>query len=277
MSLPIHVSRNGVLIPPAQACVPIFNPAISGAYGIYESIEVANGVVFALGAHLQRLAHSAALLDMALPAGLGSLERWINEVLVANGAADCTLRLFLIGGERDEAALVYIWPQAPIRYPENYYSQGVEAITFAGHRFLPEAKSINTLASYMARRKAQSAGAHEALLVHDGYVTEGANSNLFAVVGATLLTPPSDQVLAGVTRDTVIGLARRHGLEVRESALPAAEMGTWTECFITSTSRHVMPITTVDGSPVGQGTIGPITARLMALFGEHFALTTRSL
>src|SRR5512136_3180603 len=88
MALPIHVSRNGVLIPPTQACVPVFTPALYGAYGIYESMQVANGVVFALDAHLQRLAHSAALLEMPLPADTLTAKRWIAAVLAANGCTE---------------------------------------------------------------------------------------------------------------------------------------------------------------------------------------------
>jgi D-alanine transaminase len=274
MALPIHVSRNGMLISPAQACVPVFNPAIYGAYGVYESLEVANGCVFALEAHLQRLAHSAALLEMALPLDAATLELWIAEVLSANKVTECALRLFVIGDELGAEATVYIWPQEPIRYPESYYTHGVPVITFPGERFMPEAKSINTLASHLARRKAQSLGAHEALLVHDGYLTEGANSNLFAVMNGVVMTPPSGQVLSGVTRDILIHLARRHGLEVREAGLPISGLGRWAECFITSTSRHVMPVVTMDGAPIGGGAVGPITGQVMRLYEDNFARAT---
>jgi D-alanine transaminase len=274
MSLPLHVSRNGVLIHPAQACVPVFTPALYGAYGIYESMQVANGVVFALDAHLQRLAHSAALLEMSLPADVSTAKRWIAEVLAANGCAECTLRLFVIGGERGAGAVAYIWPQPPTVYPLDHYTRGAPAITFPGQRFMPEAKSINTLASYLARLQAQSVGAHEALLTHDGYLTEGANSNLFAVADNVVLTPPSDQVLAGVTREILINLAHADGVETRETRLMMTDLHRWTEVFITSTSRHVMPITTVDGRPIGSGAVGPLTRRLMTLYEEHFSQAT---
>jgi D-alanine transaminase len=271
MALPIHVSRNGVLIPPTQACVPVFTPALYGAYGIYESMQVVNGVVFALDAHLQRLVHSAALLEMPLPADNSTAKCWIAEVLAANSCTECTLRLFVIGAEMGAGSVAYIWPQPPTVYPTSYYIRGAPAITFTGRRFMPEAKSINTLASYLARREAQAADAHEALLTHDGYLTEGANSNLFVVADGVVLTPPSDQVLAGVTREILINLAHDHGVEVREAYLPVAGLSHWTECFITSTSRHVMPITTVDGRPIGSGEVGPLTHRLMTLYEEHFA------
>jgi len=274
MSLPIHVSRNGVLIHPTQACVPVFNPAIYGAYGIYESVQVVNGIPFALDAHLQRLAHSAALLEMKLPADEPAFNRWITGVLAANSTAECTLRLFVIGAEKGGETVAYIWPEPPIAYPVSHYTHGAPAITFPGQRFMPEAKSMNTLVSYMARRQAQAVDAHEALLTHDGYLMEGANSNLFAVADGVVLTPPSDQVLAGVTRDILINLAHRHGVQVREAALTVASLGRWTECFITSTSRHVMPITTVDRKPIGSGEVGPLTRRLMALYEEYFARAT---
>jgi branched-subunit amino acid aminotransferase/4-amino-4-deoxychorismate lyase len=274
MSLPIRVSCSGVLVDPAQACVPVFNPAIYGAYGIYESMQVTNGIIFALEAHLQRLAHSAALLEMALPADLSTLKQWTFEALAANGCGECTMRLFVIGAESGAGSVVYMWPQPPTVYPADYYTQGAPAITFPGQRFMPEAKSINTLASYLARRKAQSVDAHEALLMHDGRLTEGANSNLFAVADDVVLTPPSDQVIAGVTRDVLMSLARRYDIDVRETELLVTDLGRWAECFITSTSRHVMPITTVDGKPIGKGEVGSLTRRLMTLYEECFARAT---
>jgi branched-subunit amino acid aminotransferase/4-amino-4-deoxychorismate lyase len=106
MSLPIRVSCSGVLVDPAQACVPVFNPAIYGAYGIYESMQVTNGIIFALEAHLQRLAHSAALLEMALPADLSTLKQWTFEALAANGCGECTMRLFVIGAESGAGSVV---------------------------------------------------------------------------------------------------------------------------------------------------------------------------
>jgi D-alanine transaminase len=274
MSLPVCVSRNGVLIPPADASISVFNPAIYGAYGIYESMQVTRGVVFALKVHLQRLLRSAALLQLPLPADLATLEGWIADVLAANEAPECTLRLFVVGADDGGEVVAYIWPQPPTVFPTLLYRLGASAITFEGQRFLPEAKSLNTLVSYLARRQAQSAGAHEALLYHDGYLTEGANSNLFAVMDGVVLTSPVPQVLSGVTRDILLKLAARNGIVMREASLGLADLTRWAECFITSTSRHVMPITVIDDKPVGSGRVGPLTAGLMVLFEECFSGTT---
>ena len=274
MSLPVYVSRNGVLVPPEHACVPVFNPAIYGAYGIYESMQVTHGVVFALKAHMQRLRRSATILQLPLPADLPTMEEWIANVLAAHKAAECTLRLFVIGANDGGEAVCFIWPQPPVVFPSALYRLGAPAITFEGQRFWPQAKSLNTLVSYLARRQAQAAGAHEALLCHDGYFTEGANTNLFAVMDGAVVTPPVTQVLSGVTRDILIGLAARNGIEVRETSLALNSLPLWSECFITSTSRHVMPITVIDGKAVGEGQVGPLTRRLMALFKDCFARET---
>jgi branched-subunit amino acid aminotransferase/4-amino-4-deoxychorismate lyase len=261
------------MIPPARASVSIFNPAIYGAYGVYESLQVTRGAIFALKEHLRRLEHSAALLDLPLPADLLTFEAWCHEVLKANQATECTLRLFVVGGEGGEAATAYLWPQPPTIYPPSYYAQGVPVITFEGQRFMPEAKSLNTLASTMARRRARALGAHEGLLHHDGFLTEGAVSNLFAVIDGAVVTPPAGTVLSGVTRDIVMRQAARGGLPITEAPLPMREMAVWQECFITSTGRHVMPVASVDGCPVGDGRVGPLTRRLGALFEDCFRQT----
>ena len=267
--LPTYVLRNGALVLPAQASISVFNPAIYGAFGVYESMQVANGVVFARDAHLQRLAHSAEIVGLRLPADPATFGRWIAEVLEANEAKDCTLRLVVVGGEGDEAA-AFIWPQPPPIFQVAYYADGVAVITVEGERYLPQAKSLNTLVTFLARRRAQEQGVHEALLHHAGYLTEGSNSNLFAVIDGQVLTPPGEQVLAGVTRDLLVSLSQGHECAIREAPLALSDSSRWSECFITSTRRHAMPVTTLDGRPVGDGRVGPLTRRLVALFEGYF-------
>ena len=270
MPLPVFVSRNGELIPPAQAAVSVFNPALYGAYGVYESLQIVHGKPFALAAHLQRLAHSAAILELPLPADPATFADWIAAVLAANQAGECTLRIFAVGPENGGAATAYLWPQPNPVYPAGCYTAGASVITYEGQRFLPEAKSLNNLVALLSRRRALELGAHEALLHHDGYLTEGSNSNLFAVLDGAVITPPAGQVLSGVTRDILLKLASRCGIEIRQAPLALADLPRWRECFITSTSRHVMPVTVVDGRPVGDGQVGPLTRQLMELFEAHF-------
>ncbi|MCU0509087.1 MAG: aminotransferase class IV [Anaerolineae bacterium] len=271
MSRPSFVSRNGSFISPQEASVSVLNPAIYGAYGVYESMQVVGGIVFERSAHLRRLAQSAAILELPLPADLPEIGRWIEAVVARAAVPDCTIRLFALGPENGGDATAYIWPQPPTRYPADYYRDGVSAVTFEARRYLPQAKSLNSLASFMAQRQARSAGVHEAFLYHNGAITEGSNSNVFAVANGVVLTPPESEVLSGVTRDVVISLAAERGIPLRESPLPLHDLPQWDECFITSTSRHVMPVTSIDGYPVGSGGVGSMTTRLRALFEGYFA------
>ena len=147
MSRPAFVSRNGALIASGEAAVSVFNPAIYGAYGVYESMQVAEGVVFEQEAHLRRLAQSAAILELTLPAELPEIGRWIDTVAAEAGVPECAVRLFVVGPENGGTATAYIWPQPPTRYPASYYRDGVAAVTFEAQRYLPQAKSLNIWAS----------------------------------------------------------------------------------------------------------------------------------
>lgn len=271
MSLPHLVCRNGRLIAPARANISIFNPVIYGAFGVYESIQLAQGVVFLLEEHLQRLADSAAAIDLELPADLATIARWTQEAVQANGCEDAIIRLFALGPSPQNGPEAFIWPEAPRIFPLEMYEQGVGAVTFEGERALPHAKSLNTLVNHLAKQRALRAGEHEGVLVDRyGNVTEGSSSNLFVVRDGVLLTAPLDTVLPGVTQQQVLKLAGQLGIPVEHRPLPLAERNTWDEAFLTSTSRHVLPLVRLDGQPIGSGRPGSITRQLSQAFEAHF-------
>ena len=117
----------------------------------------------------------------------------------------------------------------------------------------------------MARRAASQAQALEGLLHHGGHLTEGSRSNLFAVKAGQLITPPQDTILSGITRDIVLKVMQHTAHPVIETTVPATPQQ-YDEFFITSTSMQVMPITHIDGQPVGDGRVGPITKIVMQRF-----------
>lgn len=272
MTLPHFVSRNGQLILPAEAHISIFNPVIYGAFGVYESIQLAQGVLFRLPDHLERLAESAAAIDLDLPADLRTIAGWTEAVVAANRCQDAIVRLFALGPSPTDGPEVFIWPEPPRVIASELFQRGVGAVTYRGERALPHAKSLNTLVNHMARARALAAGEHEGILVNrQGCVTEGSSSNLFVVQNDTLLTAPADEVLAGVTQLEVLKLAARLQIAVERRPLPLAEQHRWQEAFLTSTSRHVLPLVRLDGRPIGSGQPGPVTMRLRQAFEEQFA------
>jgi len=277
MALPNVVSHNGQLIAPSDAHISIFNPAIFGAFGVYESIQLYQGVIFRLDDHLQRLADSAAAIDLKLPAGLDIIARWTQEAIAANGCRDALIRMFALGPTSGHAPELFIWPETPRTLPTEVYEQGVGAVTFQGERALPHAKSLNTLVNHLARMHAVQAGEHEGLLVDRALcVTEGSSSNLFIVLDGVLLTAPDEDVLAGVTQLELLKLAGELGLPVLQRPLLLAERLHWDEAFLTSTSRHVLPLVRIDGRPIGDGRPGPVTLRLHEAFEAHFLAEIRA-
>ncbi|HVS31452.1 MAG TPA: aminotransferase class IV, partial [Thermoanaerobaculia bacterium] len=132
-----------------------------------------------------------------------------------------------------------------------------------------DVKSVNLLANAMAKKKAQRAGAEEAILGAGGFVREGASSNFFAVRDGRLITHPLDEhILPGIVRDRTIALAREAKIRVDERPLRDAELLDLHEAFITSTTQGVMPVTEIDGRAVANGRRGEITTRLQRLLDE---------
>lgn len=271
MSLPQVVSRNGRFMAPTDAHISIFNPVIFGAFGVYESIQLYAGVIYLLEDHLQRLAASAAAIDLALPGDQSIIAHWTKEVVAVNECSDALIRIFALGATASNGSEIFIWPEAPRLLPAALYEQGAGAVTYSGERALPQAKSLNTLVNHMAKARALAAGEHEGVLVdRAGNVTEGSSSNLFVVRDGALLTAPEEDVLAGVTEQEVLQLATQLGVPVLREKLALNQRDRWDEAFLTSTSRHVLPLVRLDGQPIGSGVPGPVTLSLRQAFEERF-------
>lgn len=148
--------------------------------------------------------------------------------------------------------------------------RGIKVITTSDLRWKHcDVKSVNLLANGLAKKKAQRAGADEALLLDDGIVREGASSSFFAVRAGRVITHPLDEhILPGVVRDRTIDLALGAKIRVDERPLREAELYDVDEAFITSTTQGVMPVTEIDGRVVGNSRVGEITAQLQRLFDD---------
>ena len=265
-----YVILNGSMRPAAEAKVSLFSPALFSSFGVYESVEVVEGVPFHLRDHLSRLAESAEMIELNLPYGVYDIASWVSQLIRKNGNQDCLLRIIALGVTQiEDEALVAVLPQPLPRYPDTYYWEGATVITFEGSRALPACKSLNTLVNYLARRQAIRAGVHEAILRTGSKMTEGSRSNIFAVRRGEILTPPSGQVLSGITRDITIRLALEAGYRVSEVPLNLMDLPHFSEFFITSTSMHIIPIVRIGDTPVGESRVGPVTLDLMDRFEQY--------
>ncbi|MFQ5877939.1 MAG: aminotransferase class IV [Acidobacteriota bacterium] len=277
----MRVHLNGRLVDESEARVSVFDRGLLFGDGIFETMRAVAGQVFRIERHLGRLRQSAARVRLELPWSGGRLERSVRDVLRANGLRDARVRLTVTRGRGLPGNfLEALGPPTLViaAFPfdgldEARFRGGVAAAVSSrqaipARALDPAIKSISRLSSVLARQEAHARGAYEAILVDGrGDLTEGAASNLFLVLGGRLVTPPVPEGgLPGITREAVIELARSAGIGVEERALPAARIRAAAEVFLTNTSWEVLPVTRVDGRPVGDGRPGPVSRELHARY-----------
>ncbi len=273
MSRFAHAVINGDLIPFDQATISLAHPVFLTSHGVYESIQVDTGHPFCLPNHLRRLIASAEWLAIDLPP-LETLLSWAQRLIHTLPPQTYALQILAIAPTATKPLLVAFLPKPLRRYSAELYEKGAAAITFAGERVLPQCKSLNTLINHLARAEAQRRDALEAILVSDGMFLEGARSNVFVVdETGQLLTPPAEKTLSGITKEVVLAEMTKtdHPPLARDIPVdtPLREM------FITSTSMHVMPITRLNGKPIGDGQVGEITKIAIARFEAFYRTAIR--
>ncbi|RKZ90578.1 MAG: D-amino acid aminotransferase, partial [Gammaproteobacteria bacterium] len=150
-------------------------------------------------------------------------------------------------------------------------TEGIAAITLPDIRWQNcNIKAITLLPNSLLKQQAHDAGAQEALLLRDGYLTEGAASNAYAVIDGTIYTAPKDEkVLPGITREVVLELAARNGIPAIEQAVSEAQLKQAQEVWVSSSTKEVLPITTLDGEAVGDGVPGPVWKQIDILYQQY--------
>jgi len=236
-----------------EGVIPLDNIHYAYGYGVYETLRLRKGILYHPEEHLSRLYHSADILGLSHPYGREILKAF-KELIVTNQIPDANIKVHLLGGNAREEARLYIYLLPPLYPTRRDKNQGVKATLFQGERFLPQAKSMNMLMSTIAFRQAREQGAHDALLVNNqGEITEGTRSNLFYIWEGKLYTPPEDQVLHGVTRETLLQALKDY--PVYQRSLKKEELPRCEALFLTSTSVKILPVQSVcDWSfPVWEG------------------------
>jgi branched-chain amino acid aminotransferase len=273
---------NGALVPRAEARVSPLDRGILYGYGLFETMRSYGGHVFSLDRHLARLMHSAGKIGIDAGLDPASLRKAIYETLEANERPDARIRLTVLAGEGERGLVlptpgtltIIIVAEELVLSPPQAYKEGICAVVVSTRRNsrsqLSGIKSINYLDNLVAQSEASAAGADQAILLNEqGFVAECSTSNVFLVVGGQLLTPSIDSgILPGVTRDLVLQLARGLGITARVGEIPLNDLLRADEFFLTNSIIEVMPITTVDGKPVGSGKVGEITEKLMGAYRE---------
>lgn len=272
---------DGTLRPRDEATVSVFDHGLLYGDGVFEGIRVYNRRIFRHRAHLERLYDSARALALAIPLTIDELRAAVEETVRRNDRDDAYIRLIVTRGVGElgidprscpRPSVIIIVSDVRV-YPRELYAGGIKVMTSATRQVSHEAvdpriKSLNYLKNILAKIDAQQAGAHEAIMLNaEGFIAECTADNLFVMRGGQLLTPsPQDGALGGITRGVVLELAAEARVPAAEARLTRYDLYTADEAFVTGTGAELMPVTSADGRPIGDGTPGAVTRRLTDAF-----------
>jgi D-alanine transaminase len=273
---------NGRYLPQAEASVNIEDRGYQFADGIYEVVHLYDGRLIDADRHLARLDRSLREISLTPPMGRAALLHVLREVARRNRVREGILYMQVTRGvaRRDHAfpaghvppALVVTVRRTP-PFPKDVAKWAGRAITHPDLRWARcDIKSVALLPNVLAKQAARAQGATEAiLLTADGMVTEGASTSVWIVDAAgRLRTRQLDQsILPGCTRGALLALIGEAGVDCVEGPITQTELRAAREVFLTSASSFVKPMLALDGAPVGDGTVGPVTGRLFDLFARH--------
>jgi branched-chain amino acid aminotransferase len=266
-----------------DAKISVFDHGLLYGDGVFEGIRAYNGRVFKLKEHIDRLFYSAKAILLNMPMAHAEIMKATIETCRQNNLREGYIRLVVTRGvgtlglnpNRCKHCSVIIIADKIQLYPPEMYENGMAIVTVPTVRNLhsalnPAIKSLNYLNNILAKIEANNAGVEEAIMLNaEGYVSECTGDNLFLVKGNDLLTPPlSAGALYGITRGTVMDLARDLGLKVSEPNLTRYDVFNADECFLTGTGAEVIPVTKVDGRVIGTGKPGPVTRKLVLKYRE---------
>ncbi|MBI2266493.1 MAG: aminotransferase class IV family protein [Armatimonadetes bacterium] len=279
------VSINGVILEESRAAIPVMDHGFLYGDSIYETMRTYGRKTFLFDEHLRRLRHSARYLTLSLSFSDEDLHRLVEEAVkqVGDHRGELLIRMVVTRGVEDfgygedhfgKPNLVIIVKPLPAIPPQDY-EQGITLVTVSVRRnareaLNPSAKTGNLLNPRLAFLEARRKGAHDGIMLNlSGKIAECTSSNIFFVTKGALRTPSVESgILGGTTRDFVLTLAREAGIPVHEETLDPSIIADCDECFITSTTRAIMPVREIDGRMIGTHGPGAVTKDLQHRFSE---------
>lgn len=272
------VYLNGEFMPLENARIPVLDRGFIFGDGVYEVIPVYSRHPFRLPEHLARLRRSHDSIRLKNPLSDAEWTRLVQDLVARNAGDDQSIYLQVTRGvaKRDHAfpkdakPTIFAMSSALVTPSRDAIENGVAAITAVDYRWLKcDVKSISLLGNCLLRQAAADAGAVEVVLFRDGSLTEGSSSNVFVVKNGTLLVPPKNHlILPGITYDVVLELAQAHALQHEIRPVAELEVRSADEIWVTSSTKEVLAVTTLDGKPVGAGKPGAVFRRMHQLYQD---------
>ena len=272
------VYLNGDFMPLENARIPVLDRGFIFGDGVYEVIPAYSRHPFRLPEHLARLQHSLDAIRLEPPLADAEWTRLVHQLIERNAAEDQAVYLQVTRGvaKRDHAfpkgvpPTVFMMSNPLLTPSRELVERGGAAITATDFRWLRcDVKVISLLGNCLLRQRSVDAGAEEVVMFRDGYLTEGSSSNIFAVRGGVLLAPPKNHlVLPGITYDVVLELAAANKVPIELREVSEDEVRGADELWLSSSSKEVLAVTTLDGHPVGDGKPGPVFKQIHRAFQD---------
>ncbi len=272
---------NGEFVEEADARISVLDHGFLYGDGVFEGIRMYSGCIFKLKEHIDRLYDSARVIMLDVPMSKDEMISAIVETVKRNGLSDGYIRVVVSRGVGDlgldprkcpRPSVVIIADNIKL-YPQELYTKGLSIITVPTRRNIPEAlnpqvKSLNYLNNIMAKIEAVHRGYEEALMLnHEGYVAECTGDNIFMVKANLLITPPTSVgVLKGITARTVMEIAGRLGMVVKEERFTRYDLYTADEVFLTGTAAEIIPVIKIDDRLIADGQPGKFTRNIITEF-----------
>lgn len=272
------VYLNGEFVPLENAKVSVLDRGFIFGDGVYEVIPVYSRHPFRLREHLARFQRSHDAVRIPNPFSDAEWTRLVQDLIARNAGDDQSIYLQVTRGvarrdhafPKDTKPTVFGMSSALSTPARDAVENGVHAVTALDYRWLKcDVKSTSLLGNCLLRQAAADAGAVEVVMFRDGFLTEGSSSNVFVVKnGVVLATPKNNLVLPGITYDVVVELAKAHGLPLEVRPIAEAEVRGAEEIWVTSSTKEVLAVATLDERSVGSGRPGPVFRRMHALYQD---------
>jgi D-alanine transaminase len=272
------VFLNGKFMPIEQAHVPVLDRGFIFGDGVYELVPVYSRIPFRMDEHLARLERSLDAVRIRNPYSRPEWRDIILQLVAKQPFEDQGIYFQVTRGvakrdhafPKDAAPTVFLMSNPLVTPPQALVERGAAAVTAVDDRWLHcDIKSISLIGNCLLRQVSADAGAVETILLRDGKLTEASASNVFVVKRGVILSPPkSNLILPGITFDVVAELAQGAGLPLEFRAVAEAEVRGADEIWVTSSSKEVLAIVSLDGKPVGDGKPGPVFRRMHGLYQE---------
>jgi D-alanine transaminase len=272
-----NIYLNGQFMPLAEATIPVLDRGFLFGDSVYEVIPAYGGNLFRLEQHLQRLEGSLEAIRMRNPLPFKQWRNIMEQLLEQRPNQDQSIYLQVTRGAttgRDHAIpeglepTVFIMASPIPEVDPKLATEGIKAVSLDDIRWHRcNIKATALLANVLLKQRAADEQADEAILIRNGRATEGSASNLFMIRDNLLITPPKSRfLLPGITRDLVLELARDNGINSEEREIDTTELESADEIWLTSSTKEIMPVTSLDGRAVGSGRPGPLFHQLSRLY-----------